>query len=74
MNGETVDFYEARKRRVKYYKIFIQKMAQPDKKNKHGQNILDILNKIEELFISNEKEKRKITLMKKIYEREVKKK
>ena len=49
-------------------------MAQPDKKNKHGQNILDILNKIEELFISNEKEKRKITLMKKIYEREVKKK
>lgn len=74
MNGETVDFYEARKRRVKYYKIFIQKMAQPDKKNKHSQNILDILNKIEELFISNEKEKRKITLMKKIYEREVKKK
>lgn len=74
MNGETVDFYEARKRRVKYYKIFIQKMAQPDKKNKHGQNILDILNKIEELFISNEKEKRKITLMKKIYEREVNKK
>ena len=74
MNGETVDFYEARKRRVKYYKIFIQKMAQPDKKNKHGQNILDIFNKIEELFISNEKEKRKITLMKKIYEREVKKK
>ncbi len=74
INGETVDFNEARKRRVKYYKIFIQKMAQPDKKNKHGQNILDILNKIEELFISNEKEKRKITLMKKIYEREVKKK
>ena len=74
INGETVDFNEARKRRVKYYKIFIQKMAQPDKKNKHGQNILDIFNKIEELFISNEKEKRKITLMKKIYEREVKKK
>ena len=74
INGETVDFNEARKRRVKYYKIFIQKMAQPDKKNKHGQNILDILNRIEELFISNEKEKRKITLMKKIYEREVKKK
>ena len=74
INGETVDFNEARKRRVKYYKIFIQKMAQPDKKNKHGQNILDILNKIEELSISNEKEKRKITLMKKIYEREVKKK
>ena len=74
INGETVDFNEARKRRVKYYKIFIQKMAQPDKKNKHGQNILDILNKIEQLFISNEKEKRKITLMKKIYEREVKKK
>ena len=74
INGETVDFNEARKRRVKYYKIFIQKMAQPDKKNKHGQNILDILNKIEELFISNEKEKRKIVLMKKIYKREVNKK
>ena len=74
MNGETVDFYEARKRRVKYYKIFIQKMTQPDKKNKQGETILDILNTMEELFISNEKEKRKIVLMKKIYKREVNKK
>ena len=36
--------------------------------------ILDILNTMEELFISNEKEKRKIVLMKKIYKREVNKK
>lgn len=74
INGETVDFNEARKRRVKYYKIFIQKMIQPDKKNKQGETILDILNTMEELFISNEKEKRKIVLMKKIYKREVNKK
>ena len=72
ITGETVDFNEARNRRLKYYKIFIQKMTQPDKKNKQGENILDILNKMEEVFISNEKEKRKIALMKKIYEREVK--
>ena len=73
INGETVDFYEARARKIKYYKFFIEKMIEPDKKNKNGETILDILNKMKEVFVSNDKETRKIYLMEKIYKNELKK-
>ena len=73
INGETVDFYEARARKIKYYKFFIEKMIEPDKKNKNGETILDILNKMKEVFVSNNKETRKIYLMEKIYKNELKK-
>lgn len=72
-NGETVDFKKARERRVKYFKFFIERMDKPDKLNKQGENILNILEEMKEAFISNEKELRKISLMEKIYKRAVEK-
>ena len=73
ISGETVDFNQARKRSVKYLKFLCEK-CKPGKRNKQGETVLDIFEKMEELFISNEKEKRKIDLMKKIYKRELTKK
>ncbi|WP_300359239.1 UvrD-helicase domain-containing protein [Fusobacterium sp.] len=71
-NGETVDFIKLRERRVKYFKFFVEKMDEIDKKNKYGETILDIIVKMKEEFSSNDRELRKINIMEKIYKRNIK--
>lgn len=73
IDGETVDFLKARERNIKYFKFFIEKMDEPDKKNKEGKNIFDILEEEKKAFATNEKEMRKINLMQKIFKRKTKK-
>ena len=69
INGETPDFFNLRAGNIKYFKFFLEKMENPSKKNKHGEDIDDILKELEKNFSINEKSKRKIKIMEKIYRR-----
>lgn len=74
-NKETLDFYCLRTGDVKWFKFFIERVNVPDKKNIKGLGVENYLKMYEEDYKEKSAEinLRKIRLMKKIYQRVIKK-